>query len=93
MFIYSPKSYSVSRATTLLARGITSKLVGKATANPINQPTKNLKTKPSVNPVFTIVIVKLMVVFKAIVIKNASSISEYFLPNFIKLTHSMKSLP
>jgi len=72
------KSYSANRATTLLARDIVSKLVGKLRQTRLTSD-KNLKTKPSANPVFTTVIVKAIVISKAKVIKNAN-ISENFLP-------------
>jgi len=54
-----------------LAKGMANKLVGKATAKPINQLVRNLLIKPSAKPVFNAIIVNVIVVSKDKVIKNA----------------------
>lgn len=68
--------------TSLLTRGMASRLVGKPTANPMIHPPKNLWRKPEVNPVIIAVIVKVMVVSKANVMKNAVNKAEDSLSDF-----------
>ena len=80
--------YSTNLVASLLANGITSMLVGKATIKPITQPLRNLGKNPSVHPVFIVVIVKVIVVSRAKVIKNATNKPEYFLFNFKSFNRS-----
>jgi ketopantoate reductase len=63
------------------------RLVGKATAKLISHPLANLLRNPAVHPVFTRVIVEVIVVFKASVINNAIDNLEYFLLNFKAVNH------
>jgi len=57
--------------TILLTKGMTRRLVGKPTANPIAHPPKNLWRNPGVQPVIIVFIVKVIVESKANVMNNA----------------------
>ena len=58
---------------------MTSRLVGKPTANPMTHPPRNLWRKPEVHPVIIVVIVKVIVESIANVMKNAVNKVEYLL--------------
>ncbi len=83
---YSETNLSVS----LLANGMTTRLVGKATTKPINHPFTKLSRNPAVHPTFIAVIVKVIVESKANVINNAIKNPEYFLLNFKSANHPFR---
>jgi hypothetical protein len=61
---------------------MTSRLVGKPTANPMTHPPKNLWRKSEVHPVIIVVIVKVIVESNANVMNNAVNKVEYLLSAF-----------
>ncbi len=68
--------------TILLANWKAKRLVGKATAKPINHPFTNRWRNPAVHPVFIEIIVKVIAESKAIVMIIAVNKPEYFLSSF-----------
>jgi len=78
---------------SILANGITKRLVGKATAKPIIHPFTNLWRNPAVHPVFIEVIVKVIVVSKANVMIIAINKPEYFLLSFKAGNHPLGVSP
>jgi len=85
----SSEAYFINLVASFFAIGITNMLVGNTTIKPIIQPLRNLKMKPSSQPVFTIVITNVIVVSKAKVIKKATKIPRNLL-EFITINHTLR---
>jgi hypothetical protein len=81
------QSSEVSFFTCRLTRGITSRLVGSPTANPISHPPKNAIGKKEVHPTCTETIVKVITVSKTNTMKKASKRFEYLALNFTTRHH------
>ena len=74
--------YSQTTFTSLLTSGVIARLVGNATAKPINHAPANLWINPEVQPINIEVMVKVMVVSNMITMSKAVRKTEYLDLNF-----------
>ena len=76
--------------TSFLTNGMTRRLVGKPTANPIAHPPKNLWRNPGVQPVIIVFMAKVIVESIANVMSSAVNNVEYLRLTFIAGNHPIK---